>query len=45
MTKKHFNKNLFMSQKDTKRYQSSSKCWICDQLLDVGNNRIRNIVI
>ena len=41
MTKKHFNKNLFMSQKDTKRYQSSSNCWICDQLLVVGNNRIR----
>ena len=30
--KKHFNKNLVMSEEDEQRFQSSNKCWICDKV-------------
>ena len=40
--KKHFNKNLVMSEKDEQRFQSSNKCWICDKLFDVGDNKVRD---
>ena len=40
--KKHFNKNLVMSEKDEQRFQSSNKCWICDKLFEVGDNKVRN---
>ena len=39
MIKKHFNKNLVMSEKDEQIFQSSNLCWICDELFDVGDNR------
>ena len=42
MTKKHFNKNLVMSAEDEERFQSSNKCWICDKLFDVGDNKLRD---
>ena len=31
--KKHFKKNLVMTIEDEKRFQSSNKCWICNNLL------------
>ena len=37
--KKHFNKNLVMSAKDEKRFQSSNKCWICNKIFDVEDQR------
>ena len=40
VTKKHFNKNLVMSAEDEERFQSSNKCWICDILFDIGDNRV-----
>ena len=42
MIKKHFNKNLVMSEEDEQRFQSSNKCWICDKLFDVGDNKVRD---
>ena len=40
--KKHFNKNLVMSAEDEERFQSSNKCWICDKLFVVGDNKARD---
>ena len=40
--KKHFFKNLVMSEKDEERFQSSSKYWICDKLFGVGDNKVRD---
>ena len=40
--KKHFNKNLIMTAEDEERFQSSNKCWMCDKLFDVGDNKIRD---
>ena len=42
---KHFNKNLVMSAKDEERFQLSNKCWICNKLFDVGDNKVRYIVM
>ena len=39
---KHFNKNLAMSTEDEERFHSSHKCWICNELLDVGDNKVRD---
>ena len=40
--KKHFNKNLVMSEKDEQIFQSSNKCWIYDKLFDVGDDKVRD---
>ena len=29
-----------MSVEDEERFQSSNKCWICDKLFDVGDNKV-----
>ena len=42
VVKRHFNKNLVMSERDEQIFQSSNKCWICDKLLDVGDNKVRD---
>ena len=39
--KKYFNKNIVLSEEDDKRFQSSNRCWICNKLLDVGENKVR----
>ena len=39
--KKDFNKNFVMSAEDEERFQSSNKCWVCDKLCDVGDNKVR----
>ena len=31
-----------MSEKDEQIFQSSYKCWICDKLLDAGDNKVRD---
>ena len=31
-----------MSAEDEERFMSSNKCWICDKLFDVGDNKVRN---
>ena len=30
--KKHFNKNLIMSEEEEEQFQSSNTCWICKKL-------------
>ena len=37
--KKHFNKNLIISKKD-ENFRSNNKCWICDKLFDVGDDKV-----
>ena len=31
-----------MSEEGEKRFQLTSKCWICNKLFDVGNNKVRD---
>ena len=40
--KKHFNKNLFMSAEDERRFQSSDECWTCNKLFIAGDNKVRD---
>ena len=40
--KKYFNKNLVISEEDEQRFQSSNKCWICDKLFYVGDNKVKD---
>ena len=42
MIKNHFNKNLVMTVKDEKRFQSSNKCCICNKLFAAGDNKARD---
>ena len=38
---KHFNKNLIMSEKEEHLFQQSSNCWICKQLIDNDEEKVR----
>ena len=38
--KKHFNKNLIMTEKEEEQFQSSNTCWICEKLID--DEKVRN---
>ena len=40
--KKHFNKNLVIPAEVEESFQSSNKCWICDKLYYVGDNKARD---
>ena len=31
--KKHFNKNLVMSDEENKKFEMTNICWICDGLI------------
>ena len=42
LIKKHFNKNLVMSAEDKEILQTSNIYWICDNLFDVGDNKVRD---
>ena len=42
LIKKHSNKNLVMSAENEERFQSSNKCWVCNKLFDVGDNKVRD---
>ena len=39
--KKHFNKNLVMSEEE-EQLQSSNTCWICKKLIDDGDEKARD---
>ena len=39
--KKHFNKNLVMSQEEH-LFQQSSSCWICETLIDNDDEKVRD---
>ena len=40
--KEHFNRNLVMSAEDKEIFQTSNMYWICDNLFDVGDNKVRD---
>ena len=40
--KKHFNKNLIMSEKEEEQFQSSNICWICEKLIDDDDEKVRD---
>ena len=40
--KKHFNKNLIMSEKEEEQFQSSNTCWICEKLIDDDDEKVRD---
>ena len=40
--KKYFSKNLVMSAEENERFELTNICWICDKLIDVGNNKVRD---
>ena len=42
MIKKHCNKNFVMPAEDEERFQLSNKCWICEKLFDVGDDKARD---
>ena len=41
--KKHFNKNLIMSEEKKEQSQSSNTCWICEKLIDNDNEKVRDL--
>ena len=40
--KKHFNKNLIMSEEEEHLFQQSNSCWICEKLIDHDNEKVRD---
>ena len=38
--KKHFNKNLIMTEEEEEQFQPSNSCWICEKLID--NEKVRD---
>ena len=39
--KKHFNKNLIMSEEE-EQFQSSNTCWICEIFIDDNDEKVRD---
>ena len=39
--KKHFNKNLIMSEEEEQLFQQSNSCWICEKLIDNDDEKVR----
>ena len=42
IAKKHFNKNLIMSEKKEHLFQQSNSCWICKKLIDNDEEKVRD---
>ena len=42
--KKHFNKNLIMTEKEEEQFQPSNAYWICENLLTMMKKRLEIIV-
>ena len=40
--KKHFNKNLIMTEEDEHLFQESHNCWICQKLIDNDDEKVRD---
>ena len=40
--KKHFYKNLIMSEKEEEQFQSINICWICEKLIDDDHEKVRD---
>ena len=39
---KHFNKNLIISEEEEHLFQKSNSCWICEKLIDNGDQKVRD---
>ena len=37
VVKKHFNKNLIITEEKEDQYQSNNSCWICKKVIDYEN--------
>ena len=40
--KDHFNKNLIMSMEEEEIFHNENKCWICDKLFDLMDEKVRD---
>ena len=40
--KKHFNKNLIMSEEEKHLFQQSNSCWICKKIINDDNEKVRD---
>ena len=40
--KNHFNKNLVISMEEEELFQKSNKCWICDKLFELMDEKVRD---
>ena len=42
MMKMYFNKELAMTKKENKNYESSAECWVCDNSFVENNVKVRD---
>ena len=42
VVRKHFNKNLIMSVEEEERFEQSNICWICNKLIDLSDEKVRD---
>ena len=42
IVKKHFNKNLIISEEEKEQFQSSNTCWNWEKLVDDGDEKVRD---
>ena len=42
IVKKHFNKNLIMTEEEEHLFQESNYCWICKKLIDNDDEKVRD---
>ena len=42
MVKKHFNKNVILSEEEEEQFQSSKTCWICEKLIENDDEKVRD---
>ena len=40
--KKHFNKNLIMSEEEEHLFQQSNSCWVCEKRIDNDDEKVRD---
>ena len=38
--RKHFNKNVIMTEKEEEQFPSSNTCWICEKLIDDDEEKV-----
>ena len=40
--RRHFNKEIVLTEKDNENFKNSTKCWICDHVYVKGNVKVRD---
>ena len=40
--KKHFSKNLIISEEEEHLFQQNNSCWICERLIDKDDEKVRD---